>query len=72
VAGSAEDLKVTVRANVLASGVSEASPARADVLLFVNQTTISPTEAPKTALNRVVFTMVPRDGGWKVDEIKAF
>jgi Mce-associated membrane protein len=72
VAGSAEDLKVTVRANVLASGVSDASPARADVLLFVNQTTISPTEAPKTALNRVVFTMVPRDGGWKVDEIKAF
>lgn len=72
VASSAKDLRVTVRANVLASGVSEASPERADVLLFVNQTTIAPSEAPKTALNRVVFQMVPRDGGWKVDEIKAF
>jgi len=72
VAGSAKDLRVTVRADVLASGVSEAGPARADVLLFVNQTTISATEGTKTALNRVVFTMVPRAGGWKVDEIQAF
>jgi Mce-associated membrane protein len=72
VAGSAKDLRVTVRADVLASGVSEAGPARADVLLFVNQTTISATEDTKTALNRVVFTMVPRAGGWKVDEIQAF
>jgi Mce-associated membrane protein len=72
VAGSAKDLKVTVQAKVLASGVSEAGPHRADVLLFVDQTTTSAAEAPKTALNRVVFTMVPRDGGWKVDEIQAF
>jgi Mce-associated membrane protein len=72
VAGSAKHLKVTVRADVLASGVSEAGPQRADVLLFVNQTTTSAAEGPKTALNRVVFTMVPRDGQWKVDEIQAF
>jgi len=72
VSSSAQHLKVTVQAKVLASGVSEAGPQRADVLLFVNQTTTSAAEAPKTALNRVVFTMVPRDGQWKVDEIQAF
>jgi Mce-associated membrane protein len=72
VAGPAAETRSTVRAQVLASGVSEASGRRADVLLFVNQTTTSATEAPKTALNRVVFTMVPRGGGWKVDEIQAF
>ena len=72
VANSAEHLKVTVQAKVLAAGISEAGPRRADVLLFVNQTTTSAAEAPKTALNRVVFTMVPRNGTWKVNEIQAF
>jgi len=72
VAGSAQHLKVTVQAKVLASGVSEAGPNRADVLLFVDQKTTSAAETPKTALNRVVFTMVRQDGQWKVDEIQAF
>lgn len=73
VSGSAAEQKATVKAEVLSAGVVQASGERSDVLLFVNQTTTSATRTtPQTALNRVVFTMVRDDGGWKVDEIKAF
>jgi Mce-associated membrane protein len=65
--------QVTVEAEVLSSGVVEASGNRAEVLLFVNQTTTSPVRSePTTALNRVVFSMVQRDGTWKVADIRAF
>jgi Mce-associated membrane protein len=65
--------QVTVEAEVLNSGVVEASGNRAEVLLFVNQTTTSPARSePTTALNRVVFSMVKRDGTWKVADIRAF
>jgi Mce-associated membrane protein len=65
--------QVTVEAEVLSSGVVEASGNRADVLMFVNQTTTSPVRSePTTALNRVVFSMVQRDGTWKVADIRAF
>jgi Mce-associated membrane protein len=72
VADPAGQVRATVEAQVLSSGVVEAGRGRSDVLLFVNQVTRSPAEEPQTALNRVVFTMVPRDGRWQVDEIKAF
>lgn len=72
VGGQAADTGATVKAEVLSSGVVEASGKRSDVLLFVNQTTTSAAKDPQTALNRVVFTMVPRGDGWKVNEIKAF
>lgn len=65
--------RATVQAEVLSSGVVEASGERADVLLFIDQTTTSPTRSePTTALNRVVFSMVRRDGTWKVADIRAF
>jgi Mce-associated membrane protein len=65
--------QATVEAEVLSSGVVEASGESAEVLLFVNQTTTSPTRSePTTALNRVVFSMVRRDGTWKVADIRAF
>jgi Mce-associated membrane protein len=65
--------RATVEAQVLSSGVVEASGERADVLLFIDQTTTSPTRSePTTALNRVVFSMVRRDGTWKVADIRAF
>ena len=65
--------RATVEAEVLNSGVVEAGGQRAEVLLFVNQTTTSPTRSePTTALNRVVFSMVRRDGTWKVADIRAF
>jgi Mce-associated membrane protein len=70
--GVAAQTKATVSAEVLSSGVVEASGERADILLFVNQTTKAPGQESRTALNRVVFTMVPRESGWLVDEIKAF
>lgn len=73
VSDPASDIQAQVKAEVLASGVVEASGQRSDVLLFVDQTTTSSAKAePTTALNRVVFTMVRRDGGWVVHEIKAF
>jgi Mce-associated membrane protein len=72
VADPAGEVRATVRAEVLSSGVVEAGGQRADVLLFVNQVTRSADQDPQTALNRVVFTMVPREGTWKVDEIRAF
>jgi Mce-associated membrane protein len=65
--------RATVKAEVLNSGIVEAGGHRAEVLLFVNQTTSSPTRSePTTALNRVVFSMVRRDGTWKVADIRAF
>lgn len=73
VAGPAASVQATVRAQVLNSGVVEAGPDRSDVLLFVNQTTTSPSRSqPQTALNRVQFTMVRQNGTWVVNEIKAF
>lgn len=72
VAAPAKDVGAVVEADVLASGVVDASGERSDVLLFVNQATTSSTSAePQTALNRVVFTMVRRDGQWMVHEIQA-
>lgn len=73
VATPAREIGAVVQAQVLGSGVVEASGERASVLLFVNQTTTSAADTQsRTALNRVVFTMVPGDGTWKVDEIQAF
>jgi Mce-associated membrane protein len=68
----AQQIGAVVEAEVLASGVVEATGERSDVLVFVNQATTSAADTqPKTALNRVVFTMVQRDGRWVVDEIRA-
>ncbi|MGH3356277.1 MAG: hypothetical protein ACRDOJ_10295, partial [Nocardioidaceae bacterium] len=69
----AKEIGAVVEANVLASGVVEASGERSDVLLFVNQTTTSAADAqPQEALNRVVLTMIRQDGRWVVDEVQAF
>jgi Mce-associated membrane protein len=68
----AGEVGATVKADVLSSGVVEASGQRSDVLLFVNQTTTMPAQQPTTALNRVVLTMVPRGNTWVVADIRAF
>ena len=68
----AQEIGAVVEAEVLNSGVVEASGERSDVLVFVDQTTTSASDTqPRTALNRVVLTMVQRDGRWVVDEIRA-
>lgn len=74
VASNAAKLKAKVTAQVLASGVSAAQPGRADVLLYVNQTTVSTANGgqPQVALNRVKFSMVDHDGTWLVDDITSY
>jgi Mce-associated membrane protein len=63
----------TVKAQVVARSVVDASSERVDALLFVNQTTTgSRLRQPRVDLNRVVVTMVPDGhGGWLVDRLKA-
>lgn len=63
----------TVKAQVVARSVVDASPGRVEALLFVNQTTTgSQVGQPRVDLNRVVVTMVPDGhGGWLVDRLKA-
>ena len=66
--------RARVEADVRASGVSVPGADRVEVLLFVNQTTVSTANSgePQNALNRVVLTM-ERDGDvWRVDGITSY
>jgi Mce-associated membrane protein len=71
---SALKTRAQVEAEVVASAVSRSTPDRADVLLFVNQTTTSTASSgePQTALNREMFDMVEVDGTWLVDGITSY
>lgn len=71
---AARERKAQVEAEVRASGVSAAGPDRVEVLLFVNQTTVSTANSgePQTALNRVVLAMEKVDGAWRVDDITSY
>lgn len=71
---NAPKLEAVVTAEVKASGVVHADPDRVNVLLFVNQRTVSTANngEPQLALNRVVFAMEERDGTWLVDDITAY
>jgi Mce-associated membrane protein len=61
-----------VRAQVSAAGVVQASTARVEVLLYVNQyrRNVNIT-GEKVDQNRVVLTLVPVDGEWKVSHALA-
>ena len=74
VAENAADLRADVEAQVVASSVTRASSQRADVLLFVNQTTTSTANngEPTTALNRVLLDMEEVDGTWLVNGITSY
>jgi Mce-associated membrane protein len=71
---NAPEVKAVVEAEVKASGVVHADPGRANVLLFVNQTTTSTANEgePQIALNRVMLTMQLHDGTWLVDDITSY
>lgn len=71
---AARDRRAQVEADVRASGVAAAGPDRVEVLLFVNQTTVSTANSgePQTALNRVVLAMERVDGAWRVDDITSY
>lgn len=70
----AQERKARVEADVRASGVAAAGPDRVEVLLFVNQTTVSTAYSgePQTALNRVVLEMARVGGAWRVDDITSY
>lgn len=71
---NAPKLKARVEADVRASAVTEADEDRADILVYVNQTTTSTANGgePQRALNRVRFAMVKRDGAWLVNGITSY
>ena len=71
---NAPGLKAKVAARVLGSGVSEADPDHAHVLVFVDQTTRSTANGgqPQVALNRVMLDMVRQDGRWLVNGITSY
>jgi len=59
--------QAVVLAEVSATGVISADPDRVDLLLYLNQYRRNVTTAgEKVDQNRVVLTMVPVDGEWKV------
>jgi Mce-associated membrane protein len=74
---NAGKLHARVRAVVKGSGVSHADPDRVEVLVYVDQTTLSTANGgqPQVALNRAMFTMQrsQRSGGdWLVDKITSY
>lgn len=74
IADGAAQVEAVVEADVLKTAVVRAEPGAAEVLLYVNQVTTSKANdgEPTTALNRVRFSMVDRDGTWLVDDIQSY
>ncbi|HEX6970194.1 MAG TPA: hypothetical protein VF174_15470 [Micromonosporaceae bacterium] len=63
----AEQEQAVVRAEVSAAGVVHASIERVEILLYVNQYRRNINiDGEKVDQNRVVLTLVPVDGEWKV------
>jgi Mce-associated membrane protein len=64
--------KAVVLAEVSASAVVNATPDKVEVLLYLNQYRRNVhTDGEKVDQNRVVLTMVPIDGVWKVSQAAA-
>jgi len=63
-------LKARATGTVAESAATARSAHEVDVLLFVNQSIVNGTDSKKrTERNRVVMTMVERDGRWLVDKV---
>jgi Mce-associated membrane protein len=69
---AAEKQQAVVRAEVSAAAVVDAGPDQVEVLLYVNQyrRNVNIT-GEKVDQNRVVLTLVPVDGRWKVSHALA-
>ena len=68
----AGQVRAHVAASVKASGVVSATPAKVDVMMFVDMTsTTTAHREPQTYLNRVVFTMVRSGDRWLVSDVTA-
>jgi len=70
--GAAVQTKTTVAANVLGSGVMDADPDTARVLVFVNQVSKRPGRDPQMFQNRVAMTMKQVEDRWLVDNLKSY
>jgi Mce-associated membrane protein len=69
---SAVKEQAVVRAEVSAAGVVQAAAAQVEVLLYVNQYRRNANiSGEKVDQNRVVLTLVPVDGQWKVSHALA-
>ncbi len=71
-AGAAVQTKTSVSATVLGSGVMDADPDTARVLVFVNQTSKRPGRDPQIFQNRVAMTMNKVEDRWLVDSLKSY
>jgi Mce-associated membrane protein len=69
---AAEQEQAVVRAEVSAAGIVTASADRVEVLLYVNQYRRNVNiDGEKVDQNRVVLTLVPVDGTWRVSHALA-
>ncbi|HET7688917.1 MAG TPA: hypothetical protein VFK41_00935 [Nocardioidaceae bacterium] len=68
------ETQATVTATVLASAVVTATEERAQILVYVDQTTTSTVNGgrPQVALNRTTFDMVNEGGSWLVAGITSY
>jgi Mce-associated membrane protein len=71
-AGAAVQTKTSVSATVLGSGVMDADPDTARVLVFVNQVSKRPGRDPQIFQNRVAMTMKQVEDRWLVDNLKSY
>ena len=70
--GAAVQTKTVVTANVLGSGVMDAEPGVARVLVYVNQVSKRPGRDPQIFQNRVAMTMQKDGNRWLVDDLKSY
>ena len=64
--------KAVVTADVLDTGVVDASRNRVRVIAFVNQSSVKGDAAATVLQNRLVVTMVHRGDDWQIDDIKSY
>ena len=70
--GAAIQTKTSVTASVVGSGVMDADPDTARVLVFVNQISKRPGRDPQMFQNRVAMTMKQDGNRWLVDNLKSY
>jgi Mce-associated membrane protein len=70
--GPAVKTKAVVAADVLDTGVVDASRDRVRVVAFVNQNSTKGDSGPTILQNRLVVTMVHRGDDWLIDKIQSY
>jgi Mce-associated membrane protein len=70
--GAAVQTKTSVTADVVGSGVMDADPDTARVLVFVNQVSKRPGRDPQIFQNRVAMTMKLDEDRWLVDHLDSY